>query len=127
MRKIRSKNTLPEKKVRSYLHAHGFRFRLHVKELPGCPDIVLPRYKTVIFVNGCFWHQHQGCKKATIPKTNQDYWVPKLQKNIERFIRNKELLQDEGWTVLVIWECETKNMEKFGELLIMQIKQIQKI
>ncbi len=108
MSKIRSKNTKPEMIVRGWLHRHGFRFRLHRKDLSGKPDIVLPKYRTVIFVNGCFWHQHPGCRRAVLPKSNQDFWMPKLQGNVERFARNVAELEKAGWTVVVIWECETK-------------------
>lgn len=106
MAAIRSKNTKPEMAIRSLLHALGYRFRLHRKDLPGKPDIVLPRYKTVIFINGCFWHQHPGCRQATVPGSNVEFWQRKLQSNVARDIRNHELLQALGWKVLVIWECE---------------------
>lgn len=108
MSKVRSKNTKPELQVRSWLHKHGFRFRLHRKDLPGRPDIVLPKYKTVIFVHGCFWHQHPGCKKATIPKKNHDFWKEKLESNVERDNRHIAQLQEIGWRVLTIWECDVK-------------------
>jgi DNA mismatch endonuclease (patch repair protein) len=122
MSKILSKNTRPEIIIRTWLHKNGYRFRLHKKDLPGKPDIVLAKYKTVIFINGCFWHCHQGCRKAVLPKTNQEYWIPKLKKNIERFERDKKALEMAGWTVLVIWECETKKEEIYGLLLKESLK-----
>lgn len=108
MSRIRCKNTSPEKIVRSFLFSKGFRYRLHVKELPGKPDIVLRKYRTVVFVNGCFWHQHFGCKRANIPKTNQDYWLPKLEKNKTRFCAQLRELKSQGWFVIVVWECNLK-------------------
>jgi DNA mismatch endonuclease (patch repair protein) len=112
---IRSTETKPEAFVRSVLHRLGFRFRKNVKTLPGKPDIVLPRYKTVIFVHGCFWHQHPGCRRSTIPKSNIEYWIPKLTRNVERDVQHKKALEDDGWKVFVIWECETKKMEAIIE------------
>ncbi|WP_082221490.1 very short patch repair endonuclease [Herbaspirillum chlorophenolicum] len=102
---IRSKNTLPEKHVRSFLHARGFRYLIHDKRLPGSPDIVLPRYKVAIFVHGCFWHQHRKCKKAATPKTNQSKWAAKFAKNRERDRRHLAALENSEWKVIVIWEC----------------------
>jgi len=106
MSKIRSIETKPEKKLRSALHVKGFRFRKNVHALPGKPDIVLPRFKTIIFVNGCFWHQHPGCPKATMPKSNKRYWREKLRKNANRDNQNMEKLSSAGWKVIVVWECE---------------------
>ncbi len=106
MSRIRGKDTKIEVLVRKYLFSKGFRFRKNDKRYPGKPDVVLPKYKTVIFVNGCFWHQHQGCKNATIPKTRTEFWVQKLNKNISNDNRNQELLREMGWTVIVVWECE---------------------
>ena len=111
MAKIRSKNTKPELKVRSMLHAMGFRFRLNRVDLPGKPDIVLPKYKTVIFVHGCFWHRHENCKYRTVPKTNEEFWQSKFIANINRDKKVKRQLQELNWTVLVVWECETENPE----------------
>jgi DNA mismatch endonuclease, patch repair protein len=108
MARIHSDNTVPEVKLRSMLHRRGFRFRLHKKDLPGKPDIVLSKYKTVILVHGCFWHGHPNCKEAHIPKTNTSYWHPKIERNIERDKRNEQLLREKGWTVIKIWECEIK-------------------
>ena len=107
MSKIRSTNSAPEEKVRKYLFSKGFRYRKNVKSLPGCPDIVLPKYKTVIFVNGCFWHMHD-CPRFVWPSSNKEYWEPKIRRNVERDKINIELLQKEGWRVLVVWECELK-------------------
>lgn len=91
----------------------GYRFRIHVKELPGKPDIVLPKYKTIIFVNGCFWHRHENCKYASIPSTNVVYWTNKFKKNIERDKNNYDLLMSQGWKVIILWECELKRKESF--------------
>ena len=107
MSKIRSTNSAPEEKVRKYLFSKGFRYRKNVRSLPGCPDIVLPKYKTVIFVNGCFWHMHE-CPRFVWPSSNKEYWEPKIRRNVERDKINIELLQAEGWRVLVVWECELK-------------------
>lgn len=107
MSHIRSKNTKPEELVRKYLFAKGFRYRKNVKKLPGCPDIVLPKYKTVIFVNGCFWHKHD-CPRFVWPSSNQQYWIPKIQKNVERDKANFQQLKNLGWRVFVVWECQLK-------------------
>ena len=107
MSHIRSKNTKPEELVRKYLFAQGFRYRKNVKALPGCPDIVLPKYKTVVFVNGCFWHKHD-CPRFVWPTSNQEYWIPKITSNVERDKRNHSLLRESGWNVIVVWECELK-------------------
>ncbi|MGO8714404.1 MAG: very short patch repair endonuclease [Smithella sp.] len=106
MSHIRSRDTKPELIIRSMLHKMGFRFRLHRRDLPGCPDIVLPKYKAIIFVHGCFWHLHDGCRDGTIPKTYQDKWKYKLERNVQRDKIHIERLQELGWNVLVIWECE---------------------
>lgn len=102
---IKGKNTKPELLVRKFLHANGFRYRLHAPSLPGSPDIVLARYKTVIFVHGCFWHRHSGCKYSTCPEQNQHKWQKKFRENQERDQRQLEQLVDSGWKVIVIWEC----------------------
>ena len=109
MSRIRSKDTKPELLVRSLLHRRGYRFRLHRKDLPGKPDIVLPKYKTVIFVHGCFWHRHKGCKRCTTPSTNKDYWLAKFERNVKKDRQNKAQLKKLGWNVVMIWECEIKN------------------
>lgn len=106
MSRIRGKDTKIEVLVRSYLFSRGFRFRKNDKRYPGKPDIVLPKYKTVIFVNGCFWHMHPGCKQATIPKTRTEFWVEKLNRNVENDRKNQQALTDAGWNVIVVWECE---------------------
>ncbi len=108
MSKIKSKDTKPEMLVRRFLFSHGFRFRLHRKDLPGNPDIVLPKYKTVIFINGCFWHGHKDCKFASIPETNRDFWLTKISGNIIRDNESVERLKQSGWKVIVIWQCELK-------------------
>ena len=120
MSRIRAKDTMPERVVRSFLHRNGFRFRLHVKNLPGMPDIVLPRYKTVIFVHGCFWHRHKSCPKTTTPSTNQDFWEEKFQQNVERDRREQTELKKQGWRVIVIWECEVEN-KTYQKFLINKI------
>jgi len=106
MSRIRGYDTTPEKAVRSYLHRAGYRFRLHVKDLPGSPDIVLPKWKTVVFVHGCFWHRHLGCLKAYTPKSNVEFWTAKFQANVGRDIRKSRELKRLGWRVLVVWECQ---------------------
>lgn len=108
MSKIKSKDTKPEMLVRRFLFSHGYRFRLHRKDLPGNPDIVLPKFKTVIFINGCFWHGHRDCKFATIPETNRDFWLSKISGNIIRDNESVERLKQSGWKVIVIWQCELK-------------------
>ena len=113
MSRIRSRDTKPEMLVRSFLHASGFRFRLHVKDLPGKPDIVLPKYKTVIFVHGCFWHQHH-CKDGHLPKSRCEYWGPKLSRNRERDRLHKRRLHALGWRTFTIWECETADSERLA-------------
>lgn len=107
MSRIRSTNTKPEILVRKYLFAQGFRFRKNDKRLPGCPDIVLPKYKTVIFVNGCFWHKHE-CARFVWPASNTDYWYAKIMKNVERDAENYQRLEADGWKVAVVWECQLK-------------------
>lgn len=106
MSRVRCKNTKIEKRVRSALHRLGYRFRLHITDLPGKPDIVLPRYRTVIFVNGCFWHQHSGCRKAIIPQNNRLFWEKKLARTVERDGHNQSTLRELGWKVITVWECE---------------------
>ena len=111
MSRIQSGNTKPEKTVRSILHGLGYRFRLHQKNLPGKPDIVLARYNSVIFVHGCFWHRHKDCKNASVPKTKKTFWEEKFKANIERDIKVKNELKSNGWRVLVVWECELTDIE----------------
>ncbi len=119
MSQIKSTNTKPEEIVRKYLFSQGLRYRKNVKTLAGKPDIVLPKYKTVIFVNGCFWHKH-SCARFAWPSSNTDYWIPKIQKNVERDISNYELLKKAGWKVLVVWECELR--KKVRDETLMQLK-----
>lgn len=111
MAAIRGKNTGPEIVVRRYLHAHGYRFRIHRKDLPGKPDIVMPKLRTCIFVHGCFWHRHPNCKYAYTPKSRLDFWLPKFTKNVERDQAAQSALRALGWNVLIIWECETKKID----------------
>jgi len=110
MSRIRSKDTKPEMMVRKFLHKNGFRYRLHVKNLPGKPDIVLPKYKTVIFIHGCFWHAHEKCRYAVMPKTNTGYWSKKISGNVSRDFLAKELLQKLGWKEIVLWECDLRKL-----------------
>ena len=109
MSQIRSKDTKPETLVRKYLFARGFRYRKNDRRLPGTPDIVLPKYKTVIFVNGCFWHGHQGCKYFVWPKNNADFWKIKIETNIQRDEAKQSKLRAMGWKVIVIWECQLRS------------------
>ena len=111
MSAIKSKNTKPEIAVRKLLHSMGYRFRLHRKDLPGSPDIVLPKYKTVIFVHGCFWHRHKNCKYASTPKTRQEFWEAKFRENINRDKLNQENLSSKGWKIIIVWECEIKDKD----------------
>ena len=111
MSAIKSKNTKPEIAVRKLLHSMGYRFRLHRKDLPGSPDIVLPKYKTVIFVHGCFWHRHENCKYATTPKTRKEFWEKKFRENINRDKLNQENLSSKGWKIIIVWECEIKDKD----------------
>ena len=126
MSNIPSKNTKPEEMVRKYLFAQGFRYRKNVSKLPGKPDIVLPKYKTVVFVNGCFWHGHEGCKYFVPPKTNTEFWYAKFQYNQERDFRNYQKLRDLGWRILIIWECEIRhgNADKRLEELEEEIRTV---
>lgn len=121
MRRIRSVNTKAELIVRSLLHRAGFRFRLNDKNLPGKPDIVLPRHKTVIFVHGCFWHGHENCREGRRPKSNTEYWNKKLDRNLFRDLSNAELLKSLGWKCIVVWECELKNKETLQKRLILEL------
>ncbi len=107
MRLIRGRNTQPEIRVRKLLHALGYRFRLHIRDLPGSPDVVLPRHRTALFVHGCFWHQHTGCRLARKPKSRPEYWLPKLERNSIRDHEANARLHDLGWRSVTVWECET--------------------
>jgi DNA mismatch endonuclease (patch repair protein) len=106
MSRIRGRDTKPELRVRRFLHARGFRYRLHARDLPGAPDIVLPRYRSVVFVHGCFWHRHPGCRFAYRPKTRAEFWEAKFEGNVERDNRNRAKLERGNWRVFVVWECE---------------------
>jgi DNA mismatch endonuclease (patch repair protein) len=117
MSRIRGANTKPEIRVRSLLHHMGYRFRLHRKDLPGKPDIVLPKYETVIFVHGCFWHRHPDCQFAYTPKSRVEFWTKKFARNVERHDEVEAELTALGWNVVVVWECETKNEDTLYELL----------
>ena len=108
---VRSKDTKAEMLVRRLVHAMGYRYRLHVRALPGTPDLTFRRRKKVIFVHGCFWHRHQGCSRCRIPKSRHDFWVPKLEGNRVRDEQQQRRLQEAGWDVLVVWECEVDNMK----------------
>ena len=126
MSHIRSTNSKPEEIVRKYLFSQGFRYRKNVRKLPGCPDIVLSKYKTVIFVNGCFWHKHD-CPRFVWPSSNQEYWEPKILRNVERDKQNTALLKESGWNIIVVWECELKKAvrEQTLEKLVEQIRNTQ--
>ncbi|WP_092974499.1 very short patch repair endonuclease [Ralstonia sp. NFACC01] len=117
MSRIRGKNTKPELAVRKIAHALGFRFRLHRRDLPGSPDLVFPRLRKVIFVHGCFWHRHQGCRFAYTPKSNTDFWMSKLEANIRRDASACVALQNAGWDILVVWECEIADTPKLSQKL----------
>ena len=108
MSRIRYKNTKPEKIVRQWLWSHGYRYRLNVKSVPGKPDIVLRKYRTAIFVNGCFWHGHEGCSLYIVPKSNTEFWTSKIERNKERDKKEYEVLHEAGWRVIVVWECQLK-------------------
>lgn len=124
MSRIKGKDTKPEILVRSMLHRLGYRFRKNVAGLPGKPDIVLPKYKTIIFVHGCFWHQHKGCAKCKIPKSKIEFWTEKLGKNVVRDAKHKTDLQKLGWKVIYVWECELKNIETLENKLADEIKSV---
>ena len=117
MSRIRSKNTAPELAVRKALTGQGLHYRLHVRNLPGNPDIAMRRIKTAIFVNGCFWHQHPGCKRNSFPKSNTAYWKPKLQRNIDRQMKAFAELEKEDWNVVTVWECEAKKEDILNKKL----------
>lgn len=112
MRRVRGQDTKPEVLVRSILHRAGYRFRKNVKNLPGKPDIVLSKYQTVVFVHGCFWHRHKGCKHATTPATNKTFWKKKFERNVSNDWKNQRELRKTGWKVITIWECQLKEPER---------------
>jgi DNA mismatch endonuclease (patch repair protein) len=111
MSRIRSKDTKPELLVRKHLFASGFRYRLHDKKLPGKPDIILPKYNTIILIHGCFWHSHQNCRYAVMPKSNVDYWSDKISKNLNRDTQTIKQLTNLGWKLILVWECELKRQK----------------
>lgn len=123
MAKIKQKNTEPEIIVRHFLYSKGFRYRINLKSLPGSPDIVLPKYKTVIFVHGCFWHGHT-CKAGHLPTSNLDYWKLKIEKNIERDRKKNEELEMQGWNVIVVWQCEVKQLKNRHQRLFTLVLEI---
>ena len=125
MSRIRSHDTKPEEIVRKHLFSQGFRYRKNDSSLPGKPDIVLPKYKTVIFVNGCFWHGHEGCRYFVRPKSNADFWKEKIERNIERDSHNYQRLVERGWKIIVVWECELKKFTRsqFLEQLVFRIRE----
>lgn len=126
MANIRGKETVPEVVVRKFLFSKGFRFRKNVKKLPGTPDIVLLKYKTVIFIHGCFWHKHKNCKKAELPETRYEFWKKKINGNVERDKKNIRQLKDAGWKVIVLWQCQLgkKQSEKWQSSLIGKLMRI---
>lgn len=123
MSRIRSRHTKPELIIRSLLHRAGFRFRINYRKLPGSPDIVLPKYRTVVFVHGCFWHRHQNCSRATTPGTNEEYWQKKFERNIARDNKKGDELERLNWRVIVVWECEIlKDPVSVSESIIEQMR-----
>ncbi|MBP6964996.1 MAG: DNA mismatch endonuclease Vsr [Armatimonadetes bacterium] len=121
MARVRNADTKPEIVVRALLHRLGFRFRLHRRDLPGRPDIVLPKHRTVVLVHGCFWHSHADCKKGTIPRTNRQFWTDKLSGNVARDRQTTQRLSHLGWRVVVIWECETRNPDRLMDRLTAEL------
>ena len=122
MSRIKNKNPKPELWVRKYLFSQGFRYRINVHNLPGSPDIVLSKYKTIIFINGCFWHGHEGCKYFVIPETRKDWWIDKINKNIERDNRANEALRAAGWKIITIWACQLKPKQRDATLAALSVK-----
>ena len=123
MSRVRSKNTSPELRVRRAAHALGLRFRLHRKDLPGCPDLVFPKYRVALFVHGCFWHRHPGCTKASMPKSHAEFWQAKFDANVARDVRLASELDTQGWRVVTIWECETKAADALERLIFDEVKE----
>lgn len=121
MASVKRKDTKPEIIVRKILHSMGYRYRLHRKDLPGLPDIVLPKYHKVIFVHGCFWHGHEGCRRAKLPETNREFWEEKIRKNVERDRDNYTKLVELGWQPIIIWGCEVRDFEKLRERLRIEL------
>lgn len=124
MSRIKGRDTGPELRLRSLLHRAGFRFRLHANDLPGKPDIVLPKYRTAIFVHGCFWHRHEGCRNATSPSTRTEFWQEKFDGTVERDKRNMAALETAGWTVITVWECDLKaDADRLVQQLSIEIRE----
>ena len=117
MARVRGKDTSAELKVRRAVHAMGFRFRIHREDLPGTPDLALPKHRLIILVHGCFWHRHSGCKKATFPKTRMEFWEDKFNMNVSRDLRVRHNLETLGWRVEIVWECETANQDRLANRL----------
>ncbi|AKB58934.1 Very-short-patch mismatch repair endonuclease (G-T specific) [Methanosarcina barkeri 227] len=124
MSKIRGKETKPEILVRKFLFSEGFRYRINDERYPGKPDIVLPKYNTVVFIHGCFWHGHEGCKASKLPKTNSEFWEKKISDNVTRDRKNIKILISDGWNVIIVWQCEIKSKSKREERLKLLVKQI---
>lgn len=124
MSRIRGKETKPEILIRKFLFSKGFRYRKNYKNLAGSPDIVLPKYKTAIFINGCFWHGHKNCRAAHLPATRTEYWIPKIKANIDRDKRNNRKLRKEGWKVITVWQCQIKNRAKMEQRMKRLAEQI---
>ena len=127
MAAIKGKDTKPEMLVRRYLHSLGYRYGLHNKKLPGSPDLVLRKFKTVIFIHGCFWHGHEGCKYYRLPKTNETFWQEKITRNRQRDQESVRLLREKGWNVITIWECDLRNRDKREETLSSLHQELQHI
>lgn len=121
MSQIRNRDTRPERQVRSMLHQMGYRFRLHAKDLPGRPDVVLPKYRTVVLVHGCFWHRHEGCRFAYAPKSRVEFWRAKFRQNVRRDLEVCRLLEQDGWRVVTVWECELRTPDRLRERLNREI------
>ncbi len=125
MSRIHAKDTSIEVKVRKFLFSQGFRYRKNVASLPGKPDLVFPKYRAVVFIHGCFWHRHDGCKGASIPKSRQDYWLPKFDRNVENDKKHYQSLKEMGWRPIVIWECEVnKHFEATMDSLVREIRNL---
>lgn len=118
MARVKSKGTKPEMKVRRMLHGLGYRYRLHRTDLPGRPDLTFPSRRKVVFVNGCFWHNHPNCANVRVPTSNREYWIPKLERNRARDLRNLSLLEESGWAATIVWECQLADLESVTERLI---------
>ena len=118
MSRVRSRDTIPERVVRSLVHRLGYRFRLHRRDLPGTPDLVFPSRRAIIFVHGCFWHRHQGCRKATVPSTRKEFWLQKFARTVNRDATVREALERAGWRVLIVWQCELRDIDALGSRVL---------